>query len=393
MNPVKVIIEKIVNGGFGLARTSGRVVLIPYSTPGDVLEVTPMRAGKDRSGETNFYEIQSILEPSPLRVSSRCPVFGVCGGCDYDHLEYDYELGIKHEVLLEDLQRIAGLHIDNISRVVHAFSPYRYRNHANIKIDREGRPGFFKKKSYRVVPFPEKGCLLLDDTLNDFVRRLLMTPQIGKGMRIRTDGKGGLFTKGVYGRDDDTSIQYSVGEMEFSIGIDDFFQVNNLLHHAWVREIVLGLEPEPGDRLLDLFCGSGLIALSLSDSVSVVSGIEGNGSAVRNATFNARLNGLDNAVFHTGDLTKEGAMKDAVPSGSGTLKIVADPPRTGMAPRLIEAIAALKPGIVVYVSCNSATFARDIGDFLRRGYTLARLSIIDLFPRTWHIEAVATLIN
>jgi tRNA/tmRNA/rRNA uracil-C5-methylase (TrmA/RlmC/RlmD family) len=393
MNPVKVSIEKIVSGGFGLARLDDRVVLIPYSAPGDILEILPRGGAADRSGESPFYEIRSILEPSPHRIASRCAVFGLCGGCDFDHLEYGYELTVKQTVLLEDLRRIARLQLDGVGQVLHAQSPYGYRNHAQVKIDGKGRPGFFKKKSHRVVPFPREGCLLLDGTLNDLVRRLVRTPQRGGGMRIRTDGMGGLFTRGVDGRDDDPTIRYRVNDLDFCIGIDDFFQVNSLLNHDWVRHVMGCVEPEGGDRILDLFCGSGLIALSLAGSVDAVAGIEANGSAVRNAAHNARLNGLDNAVFIPRDLTEEGVLKEAVPSGAGTLKVVADPPRTGMAKHLVESIAALEPRVVVYVSCNSATFARDIGAFLKCGYTLSKISIIDMFSRTRHIEAVARLVN
>jgi len=180
-------------------------------------------------------------------------------------------------------------------------------------------------------------------------------------------------------------------EMAYSLGIDDFFQVNNLLNHRWVQLIEENLEPEPEDRLIDLFCGSGLIALSIAGSVRTITGIEGNGRAARYARFNAQRNGIDNVTFFTRDLTHKGALKHMAPSGEGPLKVVADPPRTGIAGHIIESIAALSPVIVVYVSCNSATLARDLCIFSRMGYRTERMTVIDMFPRTHHIEAVARL--
>lgn len=387
---MKVLIEKIVNGGYGLGRVNGQVCLVPYTVPGDVVELG-LPSGGDGRNAPLIFEIRDIIEPSPRRVQSQCPVFGLCGGCDYDHLTYEYELTVKRDVILEDLRRIASLAIEDVS-VVQSPSEYGYRNHAYVRVGEEGCPGFFMKRSHQVVAFPSEGCLLLDRILNDLVKEMLRDgPFKEGGIRIRANMQDETFCRGLPGRIDDVEARYRVGDMEFSLGIDDFFQVNNLLNHRWVQLIEENLEPEPEDRLIDLFCGSGLIALSIAGSVRTITGIEGNGRAARYARFNAQRNGIDNVTFFTRDLTHKGALKHMAPSGEGPLKVVADPPRTGIAGHLIESIAALSPVIVVYVSCNSATLARDLCIFSRMGYRTERMTVIDMFPRTHHIEAVARL--
>jgi 23S rRNA (uracil1939-C5)-methyltransferase len=168
--------------------------------------------------------------------------------------------------------------------------------------------------------------------------------------------------------------------------------VNNFLNDQWMQSVEEYLAPQPGDLLVDLFCGSGLIALSLASSLRAGVGIEGNGNAVRNARLNAERNGIENVTFHLRDLTRRIDLECLAPAGGGRLKVVADPPRTGLAEHMIESIRRLNPSTIVYVSCNSATFARDLRFFTCRGYRMERLLAIDMFPRTQHVEMVARLV-
>jgi 23S rRNA (uracil1939-C5)-methyltransferase len=389
---VQIFIEKIVNGGYGIGRKNGRVYLVPYAVPGDLLELHPSTFGEQGKDGTPFGEIVRIVEPSPLRAQPRCPVFGLCGGCDYDHMSYQYELTVKRDVLLEDLHRIAGMAREGV-KVLRSPSEYGYRNHAYVRLDGAGRPGFFMKRSHRVVAFPREGCLLLDRRLNEIIAEMPQPLPMGQGaLRIRSNLQGEVFCKGVPGKPVDRRARYQVRDLEFEIGIDDFFQVNNLLNDRWVQSIEDNLDPEPDDRLLDLFCGSGLIALSLARSLGSVAGIEANGNAVRNARLNAGRNGVQNASFFLRDLTQGVTFESLVPAGTGPLKVVADPPRTGIAGPVIESIARLNPSVIIYASCSSATFARDLGLFRSCGYGMERLMAIDMFPRTHHLEMIARLV-
>jgi 23S rRNA (uracil1939-C5)-methyltransferase len=209
---------------------------------------------------------------------------------------------------------------------------------------------------------------------------------------MRSNRRGEIFLKGVPDRPDDARARYLVGDLEFEIGIDDFFQVNKYLNEQWVQSIAEYLEPRPGDFLLDLFCGSGLITLSLARSLRACVGIEANGNAVRNARFNGERNGIGNVSFFLKDLTRKTDLETLVPARGNRLKVVVDPPRTGIASHMIESIVKLNPSVVVYVSCNSATFARDLRLFRNLEYRVERFVAIDMFPRTHHVETIARII-
>ena len=401
----EIHIERIVNGGYGMSNIDGRVVLVPYAAPGDILRVKPVGHGQERDRQGPFFEIIDIVRPSPVRRASRCPVFGECGGCDLDHLPYHIELDAKKGILVEDLRRIGGIVFEQPIDVCASASEYGYRNHAQVKIDAQGKLGFYRKKTHDIVPLPAQGCLLLQPSINRHLLELQgamrqklrhlqrQKPQHKGSIRIRANDEDRIFCKGDPRRDDDVHAVYTVGEFQFRIGVDDFFQVNRYLNITWVDRIVSYLEPDPRDTVLDLFCGSGLIALTLAPMVRDVIGIEANGSAVRNAEYNASFNGVDNARFGLGDLTSRTDISRWYTPTRGCLKVVVDPPRTGLDGKLIASIAQSKPAVVVYASCNSATFARDAKVWGECGYRPRSISIVDMFPRTRHIETVTLFVK
>jgi tRNA/tmRNA/rRNA uracil-C5-methylase (TrmA/RlmC/RlmD family) len=390
----EVHIDRIVNGGYGLGKLDGRVLLVPFSVPGDRVRVKPLRRDQCREQTGLFYEIEEVVKPSPMRVKPTCPVFGVCGGCDFDHITYRFELETKRRVFVEDVRRIGGYRVEKQPEIIASLSEYRYRNHAQVKTDEQGRFGFFKKKSHEIVPLPSKGCLLLQKTLNRFVLGIQRGGPLKAGsVRFRSNGEGQIFCKGAPCRDDDVYAYYRVGDREFRIGIDDFFQVNGYLNERWIDLVKNSVCPDPGDVVYDLFCGSGLIALSLAPFSKHVIGIEANGSAVRNAVFNASQNGVENVEFLCHDLTTQTELSRWKVQKQGRVKVVVDPPRTGLEPVLIDAIAGIEPDLLVYASCNSATFSRDLKELVERGYNPEAITIIDMFPRTRHIETVARFVK
>ena len=169
------------------------------------------------------------------------------------------------------------------------------------------------------------------------------------------------------------------------LNIDDFFQVNGFLVEQWVERIESYVQPEPRDDVADLFCGSGILSLRLGKKARSVVGVEMNRSAVESARFNARWNGIDNVSFVRAD-----SLKGLSSLGSAG-KVVVDPPRAGLSKTLIEGISARAPDRVVYASCDTATFARDVAVFSGFGYTLRKVSLVDMFPRTRHLEVVSLL--
>jgi 23S rRNA (uracil1939-C5)-methyltransferase len=377
---METVIEKVVHGGYGFARVRGVVCLVPFSAPGDVLDV---ECSLD-DGIT-FGWIKRVIEPSPRRRASRCPVFGMCGGCDFDHIDYDYELELKTRILLEDLSRIAKLDFPGLGPVV-ASSEYGYRNHAQFKVDAAGRIGFFAKKSHEVIPVPCQGCLLLHGGITEYMKGVVGARDFPRGgFRVRTNSRGEIFKKGIPGvADDPFCYQYPEG-LRMRLKTDDFFQVNLFLLEKWVGRIESYVEPGPRDEIADLFCGSGILALHLGKKARSVVGVEMNRSAVESARFNARWNGIENVSFVRADSLK------GLSSLERAVKFVVDPPRAGLSKALIEGIAARSPGRVVYASCDTATFARDLTVFAGFGYTLEKLSLVDMFPRTQHLEVVSSL--
>jgi tRNA/tmRNA/rRNA uracil-C5-methylase (TrmA/RlmC/RlmD family) len=317
-------------------------------------------------------------------------------------MPYRIELDAKKGILLEDLRRIGGIAFEEPIDVHPSPSEYEYRNHVQVKIDAHGKLGFFRKKSHDIVHLPSEGCLLLQPSINRHLLELrgLMQPQLPRhlparngSIRIRANDEGLTFCKGDPRRDDDVYAVYTVGDLQFRIGIDDFFQVNRYLNKTWVDLIVRFLDPDPRDGVFDLFCGSGLIALTLAPFAREIIGIEANGSAVRNADYNASLNGIDNARFVLGDLTTHTDIWRWKSSTMGRAKVVVDPPRTGLDRKLIASIAQLDAALIVYASCNSATFARDAMAWGAYGYRPRAISMVDMFPRTRHIETVAQFVK
>lgn len=379
---MRVKIEKIIHGGFGLVRTGQGTILVPFGVPGDTVDVecTP-----DEGVSLGW--IKKVRVPSPHRRPPCCPVFGICGGCDFDNMEYSFELEVKKDILTEDLGRVGGIEAAPIEETI--VSPDKgYRNHAQFKVDSHGNVGFFAKRSHEVVLLPREGCRLLQEDINSFVAQVRDTCCLEQGgFRVRADTDGNVYHKGIPPYRDHTDCYYSVKGIRFRIGIDDFFQVNSRVVARWLEKIISYLALHPDEEVLDLFCGAGLITLHIARHVASVTGVEINRNAVSNARGNAELNDVTNVRF------VRASAVNGVRCAPDAKKIVLDPPRAGLGEALVEKIALREPEVVVYASCDTATFSRDVRYFSGHGYTLQKVSLIDMFPRTQHIEVVARLVR
>jgi len=376
-------IEKIVHGGYGLCRLEdGKVCLVRYGVPGDVVDI---EYGEGKG--TVFGWIKTVVKPSEKRTEPPCPVFMRCGGCDFQHVKYEYELEAKRGIVKEDLKRLGGL--DRIPELkILSSNPYGYRNHAQISFDRRGVFGFFARDSHGLIQIPDEGCAILDPRINDFLKKIRDRVQFNRrgSFRIRT-GFDRVYKKGIPGVDDDKYCIHKVCGLTLRTGIDDFFQINRYLIEDWIEVIRNYIEPDKNDILLDLFCGSGVIGLAIAREVGRVMGIEGNGRAVKNARYNSQQNGIGNASFSRADLY--GSVRELEECN----KVVVNPPRAGLTEELIDVLVEINPQIIVYSSCDSSTFSRDIKYFLTRGYMLSDATVVDMFPRTRHVEVVGKLVR
>jgi 23S rRNA (uracil1939-C5)-methyltransferase len=422
----ELTIESLAYGGHGLGHHAGKVVFVPFTAPGDQVRCRVQRE-KKRYAEA---VVDEILSPAPDRRTPPCPVFGECGGCQWQHLPYAVQLIWKSRIFRSILERQAGIDPSLVRPVAGAPEEWGYRSRAQIKIRRTDRGlamGFFRRGSHYVVD--AASCPILQPRLNEtwalFRQWLERAPdserlpqldlETGDDGRIRAvlhyigsrpgeiadylrprvvEADVSLLLQS--GRKD--SIVQVAGTQDLSIRVGDpflnlrygpggFAQINLDQNRAMVGES-LALFPERGQqRILDLFCGMGNFSLPLSRRIGHVVGVENYEPAIAKARQNASANGIDNAEFHA--LPAAGATSRFSREGLFDL-ILLDPPRSGaydVSKELVDSGA----GQILYISCDPPTLARDLLPLIHGGYRVAWSRPFDLFPQTHHTESMTLL--
>jgi tRNA/tmRNA/rRNA uracil-C5-methylase (TrmA/RlmC/RlmD family) len=335
------------------------------------IEITLER--KDHS----FGKIARLVTPSPDRIEPECPNFGVCGGCDYLNINYDRELSVKKQIILDSLARIGRVSNEQIPEIsIISNGRFNYRSHADIKCEK-GNTGFFQKNSHILVPFPTRGCLLLSDQI---IKCLAGREFAGrKQLKIAASNTGGC----VLSSDKVTEVREFECGIRYLRDISCFFQANSFLRPKMLETVKEYAELAEKDSFLDIGCGVGFFTLYLSRSAESGEGIDTDGTAVKWARRNAMHNNNDNVKFSALSAS------DIRPVKNKYNVIIADPPRPGLSKQSRTALTEIMPERIVYVSCNPAAFARDSSDFITAGYHLKKLTLIDMFPATYHIEIIA----
>jgi 23S rRNA (uracil1939-C5)-methyltransferase len=355
---MRLTIEKLVYGGAGLARTDEGVVFVPRTAPGDVIEAAVTERKKDYA----LARVVELLERSPDRREPWCPNYEAAGCCHWQHIRYERQLEIKEDIVRESLARLGHLKwFGPIQRISGPESSYRMR--ATFHTTPAGKLGFVREKSHDVVPVQE--CAALAPELNDFLRQ----------------NPGPFHTREVAAV---STSSIEVDGIRYRVEPETFFQANRFLLAPFASEVLLQTGPSPGN-VLDLYCGSGFFTLQLARKASQVIGVESNPDAVRLAREHARLNEVRNVEFFKAEAETALQGKELKPQ-----VIVLNPPRTGTGTENARRIVSLQPDRVVYVSCNPSTFAREASVLTAAGYSLQRLTMIDQFPNTFHIEVVGT---
>ncbi len=437
-------IDALGSQGEGIGRYEGLAVFVPATAPGDKIEARLLKVKKNLA----YAKIESIIEPSSDRVDSGCGSYPQCGGCAYRHISYEAECRAKEQRVTDAMRRIGGIDITP-ERFVACDTTSRYRNKAQLPCcsDKEGRPcfGFFAGHTHRVVRtddcalqpegyaaitaavaqyMTDRRVTVYDETSHSgtmrhlYMRRSVSTGQImvclvinGKHMPAEEElvqcirkadaNVSGILvnsnrerTNVILGQDcrllwGSEYITDSLLGVNFRISPLSFFQVNPpqaerlyaiAAEYAGVNENTI---------LLDMYCGAGTIGLTMANKVKKLIGVEIVAPAVEDAKLNAQLNGIDNAEFICADAAQAAAM--LTERGERPDVIIVDPPRKGCDEALLDCIAEFSPERLVYVSCDPATLARDCARMKERGYTVQRLSAVDMFPRTVHVETVALL--
>lgn len=394
-------IEKLVYGGTGLARHGETAVFVPFVLPGEEVEVEFTQRGGVGHGNPVSWERRSDERADPP-----CRVFGECGGCQYQHVPYDRQLTAKREILRETLRRIGGLTWEG-EIAVEAGEPWGYRNRSQFRFARKNgggtETGFFASGTHRLVPAAE--CPINSPALNRAHRILSEMAASGRfprqlrqielftneaELQVNLPRRPGPLPKSFWTWSANrlgverlgAPVTVRSNNDLFRVSGRSFFQVNR---HLTGRIAELGAGDLAGEFAVDLYCGVGLLTLPLARRFGRVVGVETGGPAVRDLQSNAARVGLAVRAIQA-DVSDYLKGLDRCPD-----VIVADPPRSGLGPDVVQHIIRLGPPELRLLSCNPATLARDVKGLLSGGYAVETLTMVDMFPQTLHIETVAKL--
>ena len=434
-----VTIEGYGEGGMGVARIDGRVVFVHGALRGEKCRVLILKTLKSVA----FAKVLEVLEPSSERIESDCPYFPRCGGCTYRHIRYEEELRLKKQRVQDNLSRIGGSDV-TVEEILGAQDTLRYRNKAQYPVSKDGAVGFYRARTHEVIECEH--CLLVkpeaaaaaealreymqscrvagydEKTGRGLVRHLYIRSNAAgeslvcvlvngdklpkedrlvtllrdacpkcTGIVLGTNTKKGNVILGdryrtLWGSD---RLEDTLCGKTFRLSVPSFYQVNRVQAERLYAKAIEFAGLTGQETVLDLYCGAGTITLALSDHAKKVLGAEIVPEAIDDARENAARNGVKNAEFFCGDasdVAKKLARENLRPD-----VITVDPPRKGLAADVVESIAEMQPGRVVYVSCDSATMARDVKRLADLGYTAQRACAVDMFPRADHVETVVLL--
>jgi 23S rRNA (uracil1939-C5)-methyltransferase len=416
-----VQIEKPVYGGAFLARVEGKAVFVPLTLPGEEARI---RMVEEKRGYA-LSEAEEIVTASPARIAPGCPYFGACGGCHYQHTDYESQLGFKKAILRETLER-GGVHaLPEIA--VSAADPWGYRNRIRLAFDAAGEPGYRGRRSHAVVPvnecpiaaplllkaatafaamLRESGPALRPTEIALFCNAdesaLLATVFVPAPGKFRFDEVAGAFKERVPGllglefvvegrkgeqprtlaRWGATSLTYRAAGFDYRVDHGSFFQVNRWLVDSLVERVTAG---RSGKLAWDLFAGVGPFARQLTANFEHLIAVESAPTAIEGLKENLK-NTHSEAVKAEALAFLRRHSKSGIPD-----LIVVDPPRVGLGPETTAQLARIGAPEIVYVSCDPATLARDLRALSGSGYVSESITLVDLFPQTFHLETVVTL--
>ncbi len=438
---IELEITDVTDTGSGIGRIDNTVVFVPQTAVGDIVTAVIIKVNKN-------YCIGKLLEiktPSENRILCDCDCFSKCGGCVYRHISYDFEKQIKQKRVEDCIKRIAKIDLPP-QQIVSDNNILRYRNKAQFPVSENGQVGFYANHSHRIIPTDD--CLLqpgvynkISDALKEWIKitgASVYSSESGKGLlrhlyiRSGADQKEIMAVLVINGdsiKEKElfvSMLKNAVGEKLKSVQLN-INKVNNnvvlgnknvlIYGEKYINDTICGilvrLSPNsfyqvnrdmaellyekakeyacPKDKtVLDLYCGTGTIGLSMAKNAKKIIGVEIVEDAVSDAKINAEENGINNAEFICGDALK--AAKELKKRNLKPDVVIVDPPRKGLDGELINIIAKdFSPERVVYVSCDPSTLARDVSLFNELGYKLMEYTPFDLFPRTAHVETAALL--
>ncbi|MBT3391280.1 MAG: class I SAM-dependent RNA methyltransferase [Chloroflexi bacterium] len=404
-----VTLEKHIYGGECLGRLSDkRAVFVPYTLPGETVNI---RLTEDKPRYARG-ELIKVIHSAPERIQPRCPHAhsptetkdGVCGGCHYQHIPYQTQLQIKTDVLRDQLERIGKLSDPPIHPIV-ASPPWNYRNQVQFHLSPEGQPGYLVSGSSAVFPIHE--CHLPTETINEIwplldmesipgLDRITLRSGLNDDLLILQSsdpqpveleldlplsvvhiGPGGLL---VLAGDDHIIIE--VQQRLFRVSAESYCHTNTHITEKMAVHLIENLPLTPQTTLIDAYCGTGLFSAFLAPHVGRLIGIDSSSSACED--FEINLDEYDHVALY------EAPVEDVLPELDPNPEIiVVDPPRSGLARQTLDAILALGPDVLAYISSDPATLARDAKRLTTGGYQLQQITPFDRSPQTYHIESIS----
>jgi len=459
----QIEIIDIAEDGKGVGKTDNLVVFVEKAIPGDVVDAELYRKKKN-FGEARIIE---LIKASPYRTEAFCQHFGTCGGCKWQHMEYEAQLKFKQKSVIDALERIAGVDTSHASNILPSFETRYYRNKLEFtfsnkrwltdkNMPEDGRQDMDALGFHIPLRFDKilniETCYLQPDPSNE-IRNQLRDFAMKEGILfydlrqhegslrnliVRTASTGEIMVIVVFAYPLEgetelvmsflkerfpqiTSLLYIINQkkndtifdqevvtywgkdyireempalsggknLTFKIGPKSFYQTNSLQTYELYRIALDFAELQGNELVYDLYTGTGTIAAFAAGRARQVIGIEYVPEAIENARENSLINGIKNTVFYAGDM-KDVLTPDFINHHGKPEVIITDPPRAGMHADVVKRLLEIEAGKIVYVSCNAATQARDIG-LLKEKYEMKRIQPVDMFPHTQHVENVVLL--
>ncbi|PJZ71008.1 tRNA (uracil-5-)-methyltransferase [Leptospira perolatii] len=375
--------ESWANLGTTVAHAKGKIFFVKGGIPEERLEVSITK----ENSKIGWATVSKVLKASPERISVDCKSFPDCGGCSYRHISYEEELRVKSRLLADTFLRIGSFSNQDLAEIkILSGPPEKYRNTAQIKLEKVGSQiiaGFYKENTNILVPFPEEGCRILPSEMNDWIQRKVTDRKNSpKGLewKLRMDGE-----EVTEYEEDSVRIGPLLSEkFTWQIPSGGFTQVNRFLLEPWL-EAIRSWVVNPKETILELYCGSGLISLSVAPKAKEVFGFEISKSSVDTARHNASTAGLGNVTFEAMDLEKKEPDRNIAKRASTW---IVNPPRAGLSKKVLDYICSTRPKSLIYSSCNHTTLARDAKVLKETGFRLEQVILVDFFPRTQHFEVL-----
>lgn len=430
-NKIELHIERLVYGGKGLGRYNNMVVFVPDVITGEQALVEIRTRKKDYAEA----ELIKIIKPSPHRIAPPCPIYHECGGCQWMHMDYPFQIQAKREIVAETLKR--GLKTEDaaVPPLIPSSTPLNYRQRVQFKIQYENgsyQIGYYKRETHQLVDVDK--CLLLRPLLNKALKKIRELLNSGKitqlknleelHMHCSSDEMAIAFILYADGISKDElnnlfkEIKETVSEaagiifidkykkriiagspfieeelqgISFRISADSFSQIDWEQNKSLVKLALDYIGDKQYNNGLDLFCGIGNFTLFIAKNADNVIGIDSGKTAIDDAEYNSKKNLIKNIRFMYNDVKYR--MASLLAEGSCFDLVLIDPPRNGVGKESVNLIAGFQPSKIIYISCNPVTLSRDIVYFKAKGYEIKRLQAVDMFPQTYHIETVAELVK